>query len=155
MMTFNVLNLGILLREYDESIVMQKMMEFDCPKNSEINDFFHNKAIGSVQRHQTATFLVVDNNNQINGFYSLTHKSLEVSAANLSKTYAKKIAMYSDYDESKNSYYISAFLIAQFGKNENISKSSVISGDEMMNIVLEHLRTVRDEMLGILFILNA
>lgn len=84
--------------------------------------FFHNKAIGSVQRHQTETFLVVDNQNQINGFYSLTHKSLEVSAANLSKTYTKKIAMYSDYDESKKSYYISAFLIAQFGKNANISK---------------------------------
>ena len=53
--------------------------------------------------------------------------------------------MYSDYDESKKSYYISAFLIAQFGKNANISKDSVISGDKMMNIVLEHLRTVRDE----------
>lgn len=122
MSAFNVLNLGILLRNYDESIISQKMLEFDCPNNSEINDFFHNKAIGSVQRHQTETFLVVDNQNQINGFYSLTHKSLEVSAANLSKTYTKKIAMYSDYDESKKSYYISAFLIAQFGKNANISK---------------------------------
>lgn len=148
MSAFNVLNLGILLRNYDESIISQKMLEFDCPNNSEINDFIHNKAIGSVQRHQTATFLVVDNQNQINGFYSLTHKSLEVSAANLSKTYTKKIAMYSDYDESKKSYYISAFLIAQFGKNANISKDSVISGDEMMNIVLEHLRTVRDEIAG-------
>ncbi len=148
MSSFNILNLGILLREYEESEVKQKMMEFDCPKNSEINDFFHYKAIGSVQRHQTATFLVVDNKNQINGFYSLTHKSLEVSATNLSKTYAKKIAMYSDYDESKNSYYISAFLIAQFGKNSNISKDSIISGDEMMNIVTEHLRTVRDEIAG-------
>ena len=76
MSAFNVLNLGILLRNYDESIISQKMLEFDCPNNSEINDFFHNKAIGSVQRHQTATFLVVDNQNQINGFYSLTHKSL-------------------------------------------------------------------------------
>jgi hypothetical protein len=148
MSSFNILNLGILLREYEESEVKQKMMEFDCPKNSEINDFFHYKAIGSVQRHQTATFLVVDNKNQINGFYSLTHKSLEVSATNLSKTYSKKIAMYSDYDESKNSYYISAFLIAQFGKNSNISKDSIISGDEMMNIVIEHLRTVRDEIAG-------
>lgn len=32
MSLFTVLNLGILLREYEESIVMQKIMEFDCQK---------------------------------------------------------------------------------------------------------------------------
>ena len=77
-----------------------------------------------------------------------TIESLEVSAKNLSKTYAKKIAMHSDYDESKNSFYISAFLIAQFGKNANVSKAEVISGREWMEIVLNHLRTVRDEIAG-------
>lgn len=146
--TYNTLNLGILLRDYEESAVLQKMQEFDCPANEEINTFFHDKAIGSVKRHQTATFLVVDEQNQIHGFYSLTHKSLEVSASNLSKTYAKKIAMHSDFDESRNSFYISAFLIAQFGKNQNIPRDSVISGDEMMNLVLTRLRDIRDEIAG-------
>ena len=145
---YNALNLGILLRDYEESAVLQKMREFDCPANAEINTFFHEKTVGSVKRHQTATFIVVDERNQTHGFYSLTHKSLEVSAENLSKAYAKKIAMFSDFDEDKNSYYISAFLIAQFGKNQNIAKDSVISGDEMMDLVLEHLRAVHDEIAG-------
>lgn len=148
MHNFTVFNLGLLLKNYDESVVFQKMQEYACHKNSEIDTFFHDKAIDSVKRHQTATFLVVNKKNQIHGFYSLTHKSLEVSNANLSKNYAKKISMYSDYDESKNSYYISAFLIAQFGKNTNLSKDSVISGSELMQIVLDHLRTVRDEIAG-------
>ena len=145
---FNILNLGILLKNYEESVVLQKIKEFDCSVNNEINSFFYEKAIGSVKRHQTATFLVVDEQNQIHGYYSLTHKSLEVSAENLSKTYAKKIAMYSDFDESRNSYYISAFLIAQFGKNQKIPKDSVISGNEMMEMVLNQLRTIRDEIAG-------
>ena len=124
---YNTLNLGILLRDYDEGIVSKKIQDFNCPINEEINNFFHTKAIGSVKRHQTSTFLIVDEDSQINGFYSLTHKSLEVSAVNLSKTYAKKISIYSDFDEYRNTYYISAFLIAQFGKNQNIPKSNVIT----------------------------
>ena len=148
MAAYNVLNLGTLLQNYEENVVIQKMQEYDCPLNDEINTFFHNKAIGSVQRHQTATFLIVDEQNQIHGFYSLTHKSLEVSAENLSRTYAKKIALHSDFDESRNSYYISAFLIAQFGKNMRIARESAISGDEMMEIVLAHLRRIRNEIAG-------
>ncbi len=145
---FNVLNLGVLLRNYDEAIISEKLQEYVCSINSEIDTFFHSKAVESVKRHQTATFFVVDGKNQIHGIYSITHKSLEVCAENLSKTSAKKIAMYSDYDESRNSYYISAFLIAQFGKNANVPKNEVISGSELMEIVLNHLRAVRDEIAG-------
>lgn len=145
---FTVLSLGVLLRDYDESAVFEKMREYSCPINPEIDTFFHSKAVESAKRHQTATFLVVDGESRIHGFYTLTHKSLEVSAASLSKTYAKKIAMHSDYDESSNSYYISAFLIAQFGKNANVPKSEVISGKEMMEKTLNHLRAIRDEISG-------
>ena len=45
---FNVLNLGVLLRNYDETAILTKLREYSCPINNEIDTFFHSKAVESV-----------------------------------------------------------------------------------------------------------
>ena len=58
---YNALNLGILLRDYEESAVLQKMREFDCPVNAEINTFFHEKTNSAKIRisQKTPSFLAM------------------------------------------------------------------------------------------------
>ena len=78
----------------------------------------------------------IDFKNEIGIFGSPHH-------VGISKTLAKKIRNYSRYEESTNSFEISAFLIAQFGKNFTLDNPSDISGTELMGTVLMILRQIQ------------
>lgn len=57
----------------------------------------------------------------------------------LSKTNQKKLAMYGRLDEASNCYDVSAFLLAQFGKNYSVQNGAAISGDLLMDYVFRIL----------------
>lgn len=154
MSNFSVLNLQKLLEEFGEEAVKEKLAEYSCPQNPEIDLFLHKNAIESVKKHQTSTFLVSSEDNDFCGYFSLTHKALEIKGGVLSNTARKKISMHSEFDSESDSYTISAFLIAQFGKNYSNNLNTLISGKEMMDLVFEILSEVRVQIGGNLIYLE-
>lgn len=77
------------------------------------------------------------------GIFTLAHKAVEVTNTNISNTARRKLSRYAKLDEETDKYNVSAFLIAQFGKNSAVSEKWKISGNELMDLAFEVLRHVQ------------
>ncbi len=78
--------------------------------------------------------------------FTLAHKALDISKDALSKlstTSKNKLKRYANLDESNDSYSLSAFLIAQFGKNYSIQSPTDWNGNRIMEKTFEILGTVQ------------
>ncbi len=69
------------------------------------------------------------------GYFTLAHKVLTVPATGLSNSVKKRMSRYARLDEDSDSYLVSAFLLAQFGKNYAVDKGKRIQGAELMDCV--------------------
>jgi len=114
------------------------------PLNSDIELFLKKNAIQFAKERKSITYLVCnEEQNDLLGYFTLTHKSIEISASGLSKTTIRKLEKHSKLNQETNTYSVSAFLIAQFGKNYNIDEKSRISGDELMYYCEKELAEIR------------
>ena len=143
---FNVINILDLIDNVGEPEVISSISSFKCSKNKEIEKFIHSDAINFAKQKISVTHLVFDENANIVGYFTLTHKSIKVSAEFLSNTAKKKIERFTNLDKDTNSYDVSAFLIAQFGKNATYEND--ITGDEMMKFAISILRKVQRQIGG-------
>lgn len=64
----------------------------------------------------SVTYFVVNEHGKIAAVFTLAHKAVEIGSANLSNSKRKNISRYAILDLESDSYTVSAFLIAQFGK---------------------------------------
>ncbi len=140
-MKIEAYNILEMIDKLGEENVSEMLLSFSCPKNPEIENFLHQKAIMFAKRRISITYLVFNETMRFIGYFTLTHKAISVPVDSVSKTLAKKLKTYSRYEESTNSFEVSAFLIAQFGKNYAVSAN--ISGDELMNSVLMILQQIQ------------
>ena len=130
-----VINILDLIDLGGREVLEQKLATFSSPKNPEIEDFIHNKAISFAIGKLSITYLVNDEESgNILGYFTLTHKSIIINGDNLSSTAKKKLARYSRMDASTGNYMASSFLLAQFGKNYALDKSERIDGSELMKL---------------------
>jgi hypothetical protein len=77
-----------------------------------------------------------------------TKKPSTVSNIFLSNTGRKKLKMYARYDDSIQAFSVSAFLIAQFGKNDVTSDFENISGNQLMDCAVSILKNVQKQVGG-------
>ena len=91
--------------------------------------------------HFFVTYLVFRQNNQKDadfvGYFSLTIKPVSIHVSTISKSMARKLERISVLDENAGTYTVSAYLIAQLGKNFALSKEKRISGDELLELALD------------------
>lgn len=147
-MNFNVVNIIDLLESVGEKEVRSALQEFECERNSEIEIFLKNNAIDFAKRKISVTHLILDDNGQIAAYFTLTHKPSNISSLSLSKSAIKTLSRYAILDRDSNSFNISAFLIAQFGKNSAYNGSGNISGNELMDFCFEILESVQKQVGG-------
>ena len=140
-----IVNILDLTETIGENEVKNILSEFTCPKNEEIESFLRKNAIELAKRKMSITYLVFSNdeNQYFLGYFTLTHKSSLVPLETLSKTNQKKLSMHSKLDETTQKYDVSAFLIAQFGKNYAVENGKFISGNELMDFVFVSLKNVQ------------
>lgn len=86
-----------------------------------------------AKRKMAITYLVLDAENKIIAYFSITHKALEIRDNGLSNSIRKTLNRYSQFDSNSKSYTVSAFLIAQFGKNLSYDGDEKISGNDLMD----------------------
>ena len=64
------------------------------------------------------TYLVFDvEDGVLLGYFTLTHKALDIPAEGLSRKVKDKVKRFSTLDDENKTYTVSAFLLAQFNKN--------------------------------------
>lgn len=134
-----IINILDMLKSLGEDEVRSILSDFSCPKNSEIEDFLHNNAIDFAKRKISITYLVFNECQHLVGYFTLTHKTSVINNDSLSNTSRKKLATHAKFDDTTNSYYVSAFLIAQFGKNYIVNEGTTISGTHLMDYAFDTL----------------
>ena len=101
-----------------------------------------------AKRKIPVTHLILDEEGQIAAYFTLTHKPANISVAGLSNSSIKTLSRYAILDKDSNSFNISAFLIAQFGKNSSYQRSNIISRNEIMNYCLTILESIQKQVGG-------
>lgn len=125
------------------------LSEFICQKNDEIQTFLKDKAIEFAKKKLSITYLVTNSETgELLGYFTLAHKVLEVPALGLSNNIKRKMSRYSTLDSISESYMVSAFLLAQFGKNFNVEEKHRVSGAELMDCVDEVLKKIQHQIGG-------
>ena len=112
MSEFNIINILDLVDSVGEDEVNDSISKFKCNKNSEIEEFIYKDAIDFARRKISVTHLIFDNEANMVGYFTLTHKPIRVPASLLTNTTKNKIERFTKLDETTNTYDVSAFLIA-------------------------------------------
>lgn len=140
-------NIQDILKAVGEEKVQSLLSDFSSPLNEEVEDFVHNKSIEFAKKKLSITYLVIrktdDGKTVLVGIFTLAHKAVEVTNTTISNTARRKLSRYAKLDEETDKYNVSAFLIAQFGKNSAVSEKWKISGNELMDLAFEVLRHVQ------------
>lgn len=143
---FEAVNILDMVDAIGEDAVKAVLSDFSCPKNMEIECFVKQNALEFAKRKMSITYLVVDENGTLVAIFTLTHKAVQLSNDNISGSMRKKIERHARLDEESNTYMLSAFLIAQFGKNDQYKER--ISGNTLMDITMNVLVAVQHEIGG-------
>lgn len=143
---FEAVNILDMVNAIGEDAVKAVLSDFSCPKNMEIECFVKQNALEFAKRKMSITYLVVDENGTLVAIFTLTHKAVQLSNDNISGSMRKKIERHARLDEESNTYMLSAFLIAQFGKNDQYKER--ISGNTLMDITMNVLVAVQHEIGG-------
>lgn len=127
--------------ENGEEVLNGLLSDFSCGElNQDIDNFLHNSAIESAKKRQTATYIVLDENVTVVGYYTITIKPISVSIEGLSSNEKRKFKRVSATDKNEQYFSTSAYLLAQFGKNYILPKEERISGRDLMAFVFDTMK---------------
>lgn len=117
---YETVNILDMISAIGEDGVRDILSDFSCPDNTEIENFIRFNAIEFAKRKISITYLVINNNGELLAIFTLTHKAVQIVSTLMSSTVRRKIERHAKLDETTNAYMLSAFLIAQFGKNHKL-----------------------------------
>lgn len=162
-MRHGVWNILDLAAEYGDGAVGEMLSDFTTsvsddsdggPLNPEIERFLKNNALQFSKEKKSVTYIVGDEDDgSVLGYFTLAHKVIEIPAFGLSRTTLRNIDRYAS-PSPENTYLISAFLIAQLGKNYGVDGGMRISGDELMRLAVRELCDVQHRIGGGLIYLD-
>lgn len=148
MRQFDTVNILDMIGAIGEAKLKQCLSDFSCPINREIEQFVINNAIEFAKKKLSVTYFAINEFGKIAAVFTLAHKAIEIGNASLSNSKRKKISRYAIMDSEAGSYTVSAFLIAQFGKNYAVEEGKGISGNELMDLTFGILEKVQHDIGG-------
>lgn len=142
-MSYGIENILDVIREDGEDSVKADLSRFSCAVNKDIQDFLQLRAVDFAKKRISITYLVFDDETgKLVGFFTLAHKVLNVPAQGMSNTTKHRMERYSRLDKEKDAYLVSAFLLAQLGKNYAL-EAERITGTDLMDCVNSILEDVQ------------
>lgn len=121
-----------------EEDLYQILSDFSCGRNLDVEKFIKEQSIDFTKKNQSVTYLVFDNiYAELVGYYTIAIKPINVSASKFSKTMNRKIARVGELDEESGTYTLSAYLIAQLGKNFANGANYKISGQQLLQAAID------------------
>ena len=127
------MNILDVLKYDGEEKLKNRLSVFSCPLNIEIENFLKINALNFARRKLSITYLIFDGNDgEILGYFTLTHKAIEIKNENISNTTRRRLSTHAQLDADTNSFTASAFLLAQIGKNYAVDNGRRITGDALI-----------------------
>lgn len=148
---FNIVALKEMIEQLGENKTKEILSDFCCPKNLDVEKFIRHKSIEFAKQNIAPTHLVFSSYKgeiRLIGYFTLTIKSFFVLKSKLSKNMAKRISKFGTYDENIKGYNISAPLIAQLGKNFTDDLNELITGDELLKLACDKIKSIQSEIGG-------
>lgn len=155
---FLILNIREYLRQGQsgEDLLQQVFSTFSCDRNSDVERFLLEQSINFTKKNQSVTYVVLTpEEGQIIGYFTITIKPITVNGDSFSNTVKKKIARVSEQDEESGNYSLSAYLIAQLGKNFKNGANEKISGEQLLGLAIEKIKELQYMAGGMVVFLEA
>lgn len=155
---FLILNIREYLRQGQsgEDLLQQVFSTFSCDRNLDVERFLLEQSINFTKKNQSVTYVVLTpEEGQIIGYFTITIKPITVNGDSFSNTVKKKIARVSEQDEESGNYSLSAYLIAQLGKNFKDGANEKISGDQLLGLAIEKIKELQYMAGGMVIFLEA
>ena len=121
--------------EAGEPALVELLSGFSSPKNKDVERFLKKSAIEFTKKNQSVTYLVFSKENgALLGYFTIALKALTIRGETVSKTMKRKLLRISELDEKSDTYTMSAYLIAQLGKNYAGGMEKKITGAELLEL---------------------
>ena len=122
-------------REAGEPALIEMLSGFSCPKNLDVERFLKKSAIEFTKKNQSVTYLVFSKDNgELLGYFTIALKPMTVRGQTVSNTAKRKLLRISELDKESDTYTMSAYLIAQLGKNYDDGRNEEITGKELLEL---------------------
>lgn len=142
--------------EINEDALVKVLSNFSCPLNPSVEKFLKEQAIEFAKKNQSVTYLVFSKEDAaLAGYFSLASKPIEVKSNIFSKTMQRKISRVSEYNPEHQVFHLSAYLIAQFGKNFKENANKIITGQELMELARSKIEELQYMLGGMVTFLEA
>jgi len=127
-----------------EERLIQILSDFSCPKNPDVEHFLKQSSIEFTKKNQSVTYLVFSTEDfKLLGYFTIALKPLTVRGETVSNTTKRKLLRVSELDKKSDTYTMSAYLIAQLGKNYTGDRNNKITGEDLIElawIVIEEMQ---------------
>ena len=143
---FTVINIRDCLQENNdikigEDELFEILFDFFFFKNPDVEKFLKRQSIEFVKKNQSVTYLVFSNEDAVLvGYFTLTIKPISVCADKFSNNIKRKLLRISELNEEKQTYHMAAYLIAQLGKNFADDAIGKITGKQLLEIAMKHVK---------------
>ena len=155
-----VINIRKYLESHDprlgEEDLVQVLSEFSCEKNPDVEMFLKKNAIEFTKKNQSITYIVLSmEDGELLGYFTIALKPLTVRGETVSNTVKKKLLRISELDEETQTYTMSAYLIAQLGKNFTNGANEKITGAELLEAAWSKVEEIQYQAGGVVTFLEA
>ena len=139
-----------------EPMLARVLSGFSCPKNQDVTNVLKKNAVEFTKKSQSVTYLVFSVESKgLLGYFTLALKPLSVRGEAVSKTMKRKLLRISELDEKSDTYTMSAYLIAQLGKNYTNGANNKITGKELVELAWTVIEDAQYMLGGIVAFLEA
>ena len=145
---FKEINLSILMDEIGEEQTKALLADYSCPRNEDIEDFLHNKAILFSRQGIARTHLVFagyKGEPVLVGYYALAYKAVQIKSTKLNSRWRHRLSTFATYEELSKSHWVSLPLIGQIGKNYTNGYDKLITGDELLKLACDRIKSLQVE----------
>ena len=130
--------------ELGEDELLQILSEFSCPMNPDVERFLKYSSIEFTKKNQSVTYLVFSvADGKLLGYFTLALKPLTVRGETVSNTVKRKLLRVSELDKKSDTYTMSAYLIAQLGKNYSENDGKMITGAELLGLAWDKIKATQ------------
>ena len=130
--------------ELGEDELRQILSEFSCPMNPDVERFLKYSSIEFTKKNQSVTYLVFSvADGKLLGYFTLALKPLTVRGETVSNTVKRKLLRVSELDKKSDTYTMSAYLIAQLGKNYSENDGKMITGAELLGLAWDKIKATQ------------
>ena len=142
--------------ELGEDELRQILSEFSCPMNPDVERFLKYSSIAFTKKNQSVTYLVFSvADGKLLGYFTLALKPLTVRGETVSNTVKRKLLRVSELDKKSDTYTMSAYLIAQLGKNYSENDGKMITGAELLELAWDKIKATQYMFGGMVTFLEA